>query len=120
MAELQGPDNSRAERLNQMMLTWERDLTRVCCLYLRDAALAQDAVQETFLKAYRHMDAFQGRSSEKTWLLRIAINTCKDMRRGSWFRFVDRAVTPDTLPIPVSPPQRRASRADHGHHEPAP
>ena len=99
---------SREERLNRMMLTYERELTRMCCLYLKDAALAQDAVQETFLKAYRKMDAFEGRASERTWLMRIAVNTCRDMCRSGWFRHVDRAVTLEELPAgfppPVAPP----------------
>lgn len=101
---------SREERLNQMMLTYEREVLRLCCLYLHDAGLAQDAVQETFLKAYRRLDAFEGRASERTWLMRIAVNTCRDMCRSGWFRHVDRAVplddlyTGDRLPPPVAPP----------------
>ncbi len=102
MTPVQGPD--REEQLNRMVLTWEKDLLRLCCAYLRDVNLAQDAVQETFLKAYRKMDLFQGRASEKTWLMRIAINTCKDMKRGSWLRHVDASVSLEDLPLPVSPP----------------
>ena len=89
MTPVQGPD--REERLNQMVLTYERDLLRLCAVYLRDIDLARDAVQETFLKAYRCMDRFKGNASEKTWLMRIAINTCKDMLRGAWFQHVDRS-----------------------------
>ncbi len=102
MTPVQGPD--REERLNAMVLTYEKDLLRLCTVYLRDIDLAQDAVQETFLKAYHRMDRFEGKSSEKTWLMRIAINTCKDMLRGSWFRHVDRSQVLDDLPLPVSPP----------------
>ncbi len=102
MTPVQGPD--REERLNHMVITHEKDLLRLCCVYLRDISLAQDAVQETFLKAYRRMDRFEGKASEKTWLMRIAINTCKDMLRGSWFRHVDHSATLDDLPLPVSPP----------------
>ena len=43
-------------------------------------------MQETFLKAWRHRESFREESAEKTWLTRIAINTCKDIRRTAWFR----------------------------------
>ena len=102
MTPVQGPD--REEKLNHMVLTYEKDLLRLCCAYLRDIDLARDAVQETFLKAYRRMDKFEGKSSEKTWLMRIAINTCKDMLRGGWFRHVDHTAQVENLPLPVAPP----------------
>ena len=54
-------------------------ILRLCAMYLRDASLAEDAAQETFLRAYRALDRFRGDSSIKTWLTRIAINDCKDM-----------------------------------------
>jgi len=104
MATVQGPDSSREVRLNRMMLAHERDVLRLCCLYLHDVHLAQDAVQETFLKAYRRLDAFEGRASERTWLMRIAVNTCRDMCRSGWFRHVDKTVSLDDLPLPAAPP----------------
>ena len=73
MTPVQGPD--REARLNQMIITYEKDLLRLCSAYLRDVELARDAVQETLLKAYRRMDQFKGKAGEKTWLMRIAINT---------------------------------------------
>ena len=102
MTPVQGPD--REERLNHMVLTYEKELLRLCTVYLRDISLAQDAVQETFLKAYRRMNRFEGRASEKTWLMSIAINTCKDMKRSSWLRHVDASVSLEDLPLPVNPP----------------
>ena len=102
MTPVQGPD--REERLNHMVLTYEKDLLRLCCAYLRDVELARDAVQETVLKAYRRMDKFEGKASEKTWLMRIALNTCKDMLRGGWFRHMDRNAVLEDLPLPVAPP----------------
>lgn len=103
MSAEKGPDSARETWLTALMDQYEGTLHRLCCAYLRDASLAQDAVQETFVKAYRHMDGFRGASSERTWLMRIAINTCKDMHRQSWFRFVDRSVTPEDLPEPAAP-----------------
>lgn len=61
-------------------------LLRVCLLYLKDYGLAEDAVQETFLRAYRSWNDFEGRSSEKTWLTAIAINVCRTMLRSPWKR----------------------------------
>ena len=58
----------------------------MCFLYLKDHAMAEDAVQETFLRAFRHQDDFQGKSSVKTWITRIAINVCKDMLTDPWAR----------------------------------
>ncbi len=101
MNVVKDPDNLRSQRLGQMIRHYEKDLLRICCMYLKDVSLAEDAVQETFLKAYRHMDGFRGESSEKTWLISIAMNVCRDMRKGSWFRFVDRSVDVDALMIPT-------------------
>lgn len=96
-------DASPEEVLNDLVLRYEKELLRMCCVYLRDIALAEDAVQETFLKAYRHLSSFRGDSSEKTWLIRIAMNTCRDMRRNAWYKFVDRRVTLEHLPEPDAP-----------------
>ena len=76
----------------------QEKLLRTCYLYLRDRQLAEDAVQETFLKAYRSLPSFRGDSGEKTWLMRIAVNTCRDLYRSEWFRHMDRRVIPEELP----------------------
>lgn len=89
--------------LERAMEQYEESLLRMCFVYLGDAQLAEDAVQETFLKAYRSLSGFRGEASKKTWLLRIAINTCKDVRRGAWFRHVDRNVALDQLREPSAP-----------------
>ena len=96
-----GPSESHEERLRRLMAQHKSDLMRICYVYLTDAALAEDAVQETFVKAYRALESFRGEANEKTWLTRIAINVCKDMKRDSWFRLFDRRVTLDTLPEPI-------------------
>ena len=89
------------------MARWEQSLLRTCFAYLGDLSLAEDAVQETFLKAWKNLDRFRGEASEKTWLLRIAINTCRDMRRSRWTRHVDRRVTPEMLPEASAPFEER-------------
>ena len=100
MSIVKGPDKLREEKLYQMIDKYEKELLRMCCVYLRDMSMAEDAVQETFLKAYKGLNSFRGNSSERTWLIRIAINVCNDMRRSAWFRFIDKKVDVDRLEIP--------------------
>ena len=97
--------STREVALTRLMRLYEKEVLKVCCLYLQDLSLAEDAAQETFFKAFRAMDRFRGESSEKTWLMRIAINTCKDIRRGAWLRHTDRSVSLDKLPQPATPPK---------------
>ena len=87
---VRGPDNCREQMLTALVEQYESPVFRTCYMVLRDRGLAEDAVQETFLKAYRAMDSFRGECSEKSWLMRIAMNTCRDMTRKRWFRFEDR------------------------------
>ena len=100
MEIVKGPNNSREELLAHMVAQYEVTLLRTCYMYLRDKGLAEDATQETFLKAYKGLNSFRGNSSERTWLIRIAINVCNDMRRSAWFRFIDKKVDVDRLEIP--------------------
>ena len=62
------------------------DILRLCLLYMGERQLAEDACQETFVRAWRHLSAFRGESSVKTWLSHIAVNVCRDMLRTPWLR----------------------------------
>lgn len=72
--------------LEQLMTKYGDEILRLCFLYLKDYQLAEDATQETFLKAIKAYEKFEHKSSEKTWLTRIAINCCKNIMRTHWFR----------------------------------
>ena len=96
METVKGPDSKEA-RIEHMVTLYQLPLLRLCVMYLRDEEQAKDAVQETFIKAYRNLDSFRADASEKTWLTRIAINTCKNMHRSGWFRHMDRSVTPEMI-----------------------
>ena len=88
----------RREWLEEAMNRWEKPILRLCYAYLGDRALAEDAVQETFFKAWKHYDRFRGEANEKTWLTRIAVNQCKDVLKSAWMRNTDRSIAPDKLP----------------------
>src|SRR5580692_6255563 len=77
---------------------YRRELTGYCYRMLGSGFEADDAVQETMLRAWRAAGGFEGRSSVRSWLYRIATNICLDMLRGRQRR---------ALPIdlgPASPP----------------
>ena len=96
MNDVKGPDMS--EVFERLVQTYQTPLRRLCCVMLKDVHLADDAVQETFIKAYRALNDFRKESSEKTWLTRIAVNTCRDMMRSRWFVHIDRSVNIADLP----------------------
>ena len=98
MEAVKDPDSLRDQTIEKLILQYQTTLLRLCYIQLQDRTLAEDAVQETFLKAYKCFTQFRGECSEKTWLTRIAVNTCRDFQRGAWFRHTDRHLTPEMLP----------------------
>ena len=69
---------------------YARVLFTLCVRITRDAALAEDAVQEALFNAWKHIADFDGRSSFKTWLHRIAVNAAlEQMRRNARHETVD-------------------------------
>lgn len=103
----QGPCRDE-EKLEALMQTYGTQVKRLCCLYLKDVSLAEDAAQETFIKAWRSLGTFRGGCSERTWLMHIAVNTCRDVLRSAWFRRLDRRITPEELPLNSPAPEEPA------------
>lgn len=101
MEVVKGPDSNREERLTCMVEQYQSSLLILCYAYLHERQLAEDAVQETFLKAYKALDTFRGECSEKTWLTTIAVNVCRSVRRSAWMVRVNHTVTPEDMPMAV-------------------
>ena len=68
-----------AAELAPQLEEFRRELTGYCYRMLGSAFEAEDAVQETLLRAWRSYERFEGRSSLRSWLYRIATNVCLDM-----------------------------------------
>ena len=73
-------------QIEELIDQYGDDILRLCLSYLGNRQLAEDAFQETFLKAWKHLPSFRGESSLRTWLWQIAVNTCRDLLRSSWLR----------------------------------
>lgn len=84
-----GDDEGARDTFAQIVTRQQRRASRIAWHYLRDAAEADEAVQDAFVKAYTHIASFQRNLSFEVWLTRILINGCLDRqkartRRSRW------------------------------------
>ena len=77
---------------------FRRELTGYCYRMLGSGFEAEDAVQETMVRAWRNAQGFEGRSSLRSWLYRIATNVCIDMLRNVQRRARPMEMGPDSPP----------------------
>jgi RNA polymerase sigma-70 factor, ECF subfamily len=89
---------SQAE-LDQALEQHRRELTAYCYRMLGSPFEAEDAVQETFIRAWRAYDRFEGRAALRSWLYRIATNVCLDMLGGKERRARPMDLGPSGAPI---------------------
>ena len=78
---------------------YRRELTGYCYRMLGSGFEADDAVQETMLRAWKAADGFEGRSSVRSWLYRIATNICLDMLRSRQRRALPMDLGPASPPV---------------------
>ena len=97
------------DQLERMMQQYGGMLARLCTALTKDPHLAQDVVQETFIRAWRRMASLRDPSSEKAWLCRIAVNLCRDQQRTRWLRVVDKRANVEAADAWCSPPDESSA-----------
>ncbi|HOB87186.1 MAG TPA: RNA polymerase sigma factor [Bacillota bacterium] len=95
-----GPENA----VESFVCRHENSLYRTALAILGSKAEAEDVVQEVFLKYIEKGPSFQSPEHEKAWLIRVAINLCKNRLRSSWWR--------KTVPLLESYPADPEGRQD--------
>ncbi len=104
------------EAFDEVYERFSRLVFRVARRMSGDDALAEDLSQEIFLRIFRHLEKFQGRSSLKTWVYRVAINCCRSRlarrtRRGRSFVDIEDERL-DEMPTTEESPQARVRRRE--------
>src|SRR5207247_3165009 len=96
---------SRTAQLQSQLEQFRTELTGFCYRMLGSPFEAEDAVQETMFRAWRGLDAFEGRSALRSWLYRISTNVCLNMKSASQRRARPMDLGgPSSADTPLPPP----------------
>jgi RNA polymerase sigma-70 factor (ECF subfamily) len=95
-----GHADQARERFGELVAHHQRRALRIAYQYLRDAAEADEAVQDAFVKVFAHIGAYRETWPFEVWFTRILINGCLDrrkarLRRERWFAPADEATAAD-------------------------
>jgi RNA polymerase sigma-70 factor (ECF subfamily) len=101
--------------LDRALEAHRRELTGFCYRMLGSGSEAEDAVQDTMIRAWRAIGSFEGRSSLRSWLYRIANNVCVDMLRSPQRRARPMEMGPST---PVAEAKATDPRPEHAFVQP--
>ena len=71
-----------ADEIEETVHRYADTLYRICLTQLKNTADAEDAVQTVFLKLLQKAPSFESDAHEKAWLIRVAVNACRDTQRS--------------------------------------
>ncbi|MEI5905547.1 sigma-70 family RNA polymerase sigma factor [Bacillus spongiae] len=82
---IEGYEAEEKEALfNELLTKHGQEILQLCYSYVKDPSIAEDLTQDIFVKCYKSLHTYSGKSKLRTWLWRIAINHCKDYLK-SWY-----------------------------------
>jgi RNA polymerase sigma factor (sigma-70 family) len=87
----------KQDRVARAIETYADTVRRICFLYLKSSHDVEDIFQEVFLQLLKHEEGFANPAHEKAWLIKVAVNKCRDLHR-SFFR--SRVISLDELELP--------------------
>ena len=79
-AAIEACKRGEREAFDQLVVRYQRGVYRLCYRYVNNHEDANDLAQEVFLRAWRAIGRFRGRSAFSTWLYRIGVNACLNFR----------------------------------------
>jgi RNA polymerase sigma-70 factor (ECF subfamily) len=91
------PGQALPPTFEQLFADYQPLVYGICLKFTGTPQDAEDAAQEVFTKIWRNLDEFQEQSSLRTWIYRIAMNTCIDYSRRPWRKFGHRKTTLEDL-----------------------
>lgn len=81
--------NGQRSSFSELVKRHQKGLLRLSMRFVKDLDIAQDVVQESFIKTYEKLNSFEGRSSFKSWLYQITVNTARNKLRENRHDFSD-------------------------------
>lgn len=81
--------NGQRASYSELVKRHQRGLLRLSMRFMKDMDIAQDVVQDAFIKAYEKLNLFEGRSSFKSWIYQITVNTARNKLRENRYDFTN-------------------------------
>ena len=103
MAINAAPQQIAAPSIESIVEKYCNALLRVAFMYVKDAHLAEDVVQETYIKIFRKYPGFEDDRAEKAWIMRVAVNTSKDFLRKRGKYSIDDDAALESIAAPEDP-----------------
>ncbi|HEX4209325.1 MAG TPA: sigma-70 family RNA polymerase sigma factor [Candidatus Binataceae bacterium] len=85
----------------------------LCRLMLRQNEEAEDVTQEVFIRAFEHLRTSEPPTVMEAWLVRVAVNACRDRQRSGWWKYLRKHADLDE----IAPPATRSSETEAITHE---
>lgn len=81
--------NGHRASFSELVKRHQKGLLRLSMRFVKDLDIAQDVVQESFIKTFEKLNSFEGRSSFKSWLYQITVNTARNKLREDRYDYSD-------------------------------